>query len=106
MIRRPPRSTLFPYTTLFRSVLVKVRPPYGGNLGRPVEDGHQAGEGEPLGMRRTGSRRQAEHRQERNHADKAGGEGQNDGALAVHQESRGGRAERSPQNNLRYERGG
>src|SRR3712207_7005378 len=29
MIRRPPRSTLFPYTTLFRSfwsVLVRVRP--------------------------------------------------------------------------------
>src|SRR2546429_6673477 len=25
MIRRPPRSTLFPYTTLFRSVLLKVR---------------------------------------------------------------------------------
>src|SRR2546421_5402805 len=24
MIRRPPRSTLFPYTTLFRSSLVKV----------------------------------------------------------------------------------
>src|SRR2546430_2781233 len=24
MIRRPPRSTLFPYTTLFRSVAVKV----------------------------------------------------------------------------------
>src|SRR3712207_7079137 len=24
MIRRPPRSTLFPYTTLFRSYLVKV----------------------------------------------------------------------------------
>src|SRR2546422_8172328 len=24
MIRRPPRSTLFPYTTLFRSVLVQV----------------------------------------------------------------------------------
>src|SRR3712207_7858651 len=24
MIRRPPRSTLFPYTTLFRSVLVRV----------------------------------------------------------------------------------
>src|SRR5256885_8416371 len=24
MIRRPPRSTLFPYTTLFRSVLAKV----------------------------------------------------------------------------------
>src|SRR2546430_4109206 len=25
MIRRPPRSTLFPYTTLFRSVFVLVR---------------------------------------------------------------------------------
>src|SRR2546422_2709241 len=25
MIRRPPRSTLFPYTTLFRSVLVWIR---------------------------------------------------------------------------------
>src|SRR5256885_10366811 len=25
MIRRPPRSTLFPYTTLFRSALVLVR---------------------------------------------------------------------------------
>src|SRR3712207_9452764 len=24
MIRRPPRSTLFPYTTLFRSMFVKV----------------------------------------------------------------------------------
>src|SRR3989442_7058952 len=26
MIRRPPRSTLFPYTTLFRSKVVKDRP--------------------------------------------------------------------------------
>src|SRR5256885_12039497 len=25
MIRRPPRSTLFPYTTLFRSVLPEIR---------------------------------------------------------------------------------
>src|SRR3712207_9421263 len=25
MIRRPPRSTLFPYTTLFRSVVVPIR---------------------------------------------------------------------------------
>ena len=36
MIRRPPRSTLFPYTTLFRSVLV-------GNLGKVFVD--QAAEG-------------------------------------------------------------
>src|SRR2546430_13659072 len=27
MIRRPPRSTLFPYTTLFRSPDEQVRPP-------------------------------------------------------------------------------
>src|SRR5438477_12931446 len=28
MIRRPPRSTLFPYTTLFRSAIVADRRPY------------------------------------------------------------------------------
>src|SRR2546426_7074594 len=26
MIRRPPRSTLFPYTTLFRSAILETRP--------------------------------------------------------------------------------
>src|SRR3712207_7436336 len=26
MIRRPPRSTLFPYTTLFRSYIIDLRP--------------------------------------------------------------------------------
>src|SRR2546430_7244982 len=30
MIRRPPRSTLFPYTTLFRSHHVRGRPRRGG----------------------------------------------------------------------------
>src|SRR5882672_9371364 len=30
MPRRPPRPTLFPYTTLFRSVPTPVAPPYGG----------------------------------------------------------------------------
>src|SRR2546430_12606214 len=29
MIRRPPRSTLFPYTTLFRSCQTAFRPPVG-----------------------------------------------------------------------------
>src|SRR5947208_6036789 len=29
MIRRPPRSTLFPYTTLFRSLRVAREPPLG-----------------------------------------------------------------------------
>src|SRR2546425_1928111 len=39
MIRRPPRSTLFPYTTLFRSVVVSERP--GVELHhQPVLQGH------------------------------------------------------------------
>src|SRR2546422_8005247 len=46
MIRRPPRSTLFPYTTLFRSVIValpaflaglELTARYPENLGRPDE---------------------------------------------------------------------
>src|SRR5947199_3837658 len=32
MIRRPPRSTLFPYTTLFRSVHLVVEICHGGHL--------------------------------------------------------------------------
>src|SRR3989441_7279839 len=36
MIRRPPRSTLFPYTTLFRSLLVLGGVPHGGGP-RPAE---------------------------------------------------------------------
>src|SRR3989337_4551200 len=35
MIRRPPRSTLFPYTTLFRSLLGNTAP--GQEAGRPTE---------------------------------------------------------------------
>src|SRR2546421_2477201 len=37
MIRRPPRSTLFPYTTLFRSL---VRPPLRGAQPGPRGPGH------------------------------------------------------------------
>src|SRR5688572_31382110 len=40
MIRRPPRSTLFPYTTLFRSILHLVRDR------RPAGDEDHDGEGE------------------------------------------------------------
>src|SRR2546422_10313227 len=36
MIRRPPRSTLFPYTTLFRSPLRPVRASRGRDRSRPV----------------------------------------------------------------------
>src|SRR5256885_11846153 len=32
MIRRPPRSTLFPYTTLFRSLGLAAQPPADGRL--------------------------------------------------------------------------
>src|SRR5256885_3164155 len=45
MIRRPPRSTLFPYTTLFRSVHAdrdprgRVVPVGGGDAGGEVRDG-------------------------------------------------------------------
>src|SRR3989441_2059516 len=38
MIRRPPRSTLFPYTTLFRSVVVQA----GGARDRPGPGKHRA----------------------------------------------------------------
>src|SRR3712207_8031279 len=38
MIRRPPRSTLFPYTTLFRSVVVMTVAP-GGEIGEEVHEG-------------------------------------------------------------------
>src|SRR5258706_7032249 len=40
MIRRPPRSTLFPYTTLFRSE-VQYRRMLGGARDEPRRGGHQ-----------------------------------------------------------------
>src|SRR2546430_14203802 len=39
MIRRPPRSTLFPYTTLFRSLII-LRTPKGWTAPKEV-DGHK-----------------------------------------------------------------
>src|SRR5260221_1097642 len=46
MIRRPPRSTLFPYTTLFRSLLRVLRPGLLGAYQRrlpqePARPGHR-----------------------------------------------------------------
>src|SRR5689334_23893316 len=52
MIRRPPRSTLFPYTTLFRSTLQQQRRDVvgaAGAVGRVDELGDRALEG--LGVR-------------------------------------------------------
>src|SRR5690349_24757884 len=56
MLRRPPRSTLFPYTTLFRSVLVIilmvvqlvviVAALYGFNQGWNIEEERPIGNGE------------------------------------------------------------
>src|SRR3989442_8781750 len=47
MIRRPPRSTLFPYTTLFRSPAVGARqrrePAGGGTHQRPPLSGEHVG---------------------------------------------------------------
>src|SRR5688572_32265626 len=43
MIRRPPRSTLFPYTTLFRSQLVGVQRVEPVELDEPVDHAELAG---------------------------------------------------------------
>src|SRR5256712_8967291 len=39
MIRRPPRSTLFPYTTLFRSLLMAASGPKAIELAGEIADG-------------------------------------------------------------------
>src|SRR2546430_7645985 len=49
MIRRPPRSTLFPYTTLFRSPARRVA---AHGLPRPAAFGDRPGAGRPAGRRR------------------------------------------------------
>src|SRR3712207_8183626 len=82
MIRRPPRSTLFPYTTLFRSGVLRVRRLLAGGVAvglPPVEvrvvaagdEGAGDGQGEegPLQfhgrvLRLTGTARSEEHTSE------------------------------------------
>src|SRR3712207_8097481 len=70
IIRRPPRSTLFPYTTLFRSLLRRLPghlahhpdPPGGGV--RPVPPGpvhHPAGERVPADRDRKSTRLNSSH---------------------------------------------
>src|SRR3712207_7026737 len=51
MIRRPPRSTLFPYTTLFRSGLLRLLGLCGGK-GRREEDESEDDESEGAGAER------------------------------------------------------
>src|SRR5258708_31636690 len=71
MIRRPPRSTLFPYTTLFRSELLLLRLPRLEVVGEPLENIGQlpglGGDGDEAAVQvREGSRpaRSEEHTSE------------------------------------------
>src|SRR2546429_1523609 len=48
MIRRPPRSTLFPYTTLFRSRIGRALPPARCGARRAAARGRRALHGQPL----------------------------------------------------------
>src|SRR2546422_1735546 len=45
MIRRPPRSTLFPYTTLFRSQVHEVRGPAAAGIVAALDGAEQVGVG-------------------------------------------------------------
>src|SRR2546427_7945274 len=60
MIRRPPRSTLFPYTTLFRSQLVGA---HGAADDGQAPDGG-GGKREPEGQGRTGAQVRVERSEE------------------------------------------
>src|SRR3712207_7900197 len=75
MIRRPPRSTLFPYTTLFRSLAGRIRPTAGrlslpAEIGFIPEDRHRDGLilefslAENVALRGAGTRRSEEHTSE------------------------------------------
>src|SRR3712207_7019139 len=71
MIRRPPRSTLFPYTTLFRSQHVPGPP---ARLGREQDEAELVGQADEVGesasgvaaraVQREGQRRSEEHTSE------------------------------------------
>src|SRR3989442_4188502 len=74
MIRRPPRSTLFPYTTLFRSPPPPTaRPPAAGAAARLLGDRRRprrqrlpalAATGDPTRAGRAGAARSEEHTSE------------------------------------------
>src|SRR5258707_8947555 len=54
MIRRPPRSTLFPYTTLFRSAAAGTAPGGGGNGSGASASGGSASGGSSGGTGQSG----------------------------------------------------
>src|SRR5436305_7903903 len=66
MIRRPPRSTLFPYTTLFRSFSRTIgsscrRPPNGGCMGHPGTERSSARVRTVCGLDRKSTRLNSSH---------------------------------------------
>src|SRR5690349_22356549 len=67
MIRRPPRSTLFPYTTLFRSGVEEheVRPESGREPPQPVGAAEDVGGVDGAGRERLGGRELELRRRER-----------------------------------------
>src|SRR5687767_15773024 len=70
MIRRPPRSTLFPYTTLFRSFAdAGTRPKLTVSFGQRVKslfrsDAREVADGEGVARRLAGAGRSEEHTSE------------------------------------------
>src|SRR3712207_7363975 len=65
MIRRPPRSTLFPYTTLFRSVVVGIdQGIVQDHRRRPPVARQQSSEGKPRKHRKLLAHRSEEHTSE------------------------------------------
>src|SRR2546425_3451632 len=54
MIRRPPRSTLFPYTTLFRSLPARFGAEQAGDRGLVLEGGADRAGGRVLGGAQAG----------------------------------------------------
>src|SRR3712207_7413242 len=75
MIRRPPRSTLFPYTTLFRSlrrrrlrILRRRRPDHGGHLASADRRLLRARQGRAAGVRGLGEEDRKSTRLNSSHA--------------------------------------
>src|SRR5438552_12838875 len=69
MLRRPPRSTLFPYTTLFRSLLqlhgvTPMAPRVSARAQDPAEHGHQLLGGEPVALELARAKRRRDRRSE------------------------------------------
>src|SRR3712207_7575029 len=64
MIRRPPRSTLFPYTTLFRSLYRRSAPHRGSPGGRGKGGSRYGTRAHPQAQARHRGRRSEEHTSE------------------------------------------